>query len=38
MLADFTVLTEDPRGVDAMTLADLPVSATIIGGEVVWER
>jgi predicted amidohydrolase YtcJ len=37
MLADFTVLTADPRGVDAMTLADLPVSATIIGGEVVWE-
>jgi predicted amidohydrolase YtcJ len=37
MLADFTILAEDPRSVDPMTLADLPVSATIIGGEVVWE-
>jgi predicted amidohydrolase YtcJ len=37
MLADFTILSEDPRGVDPMSLAALPVSATIIGGEVVYE-
>jgi len=37
MLADFVVLSADPRSVDPMTLADLPVSATIIGGEVVYE-
>jgi predicted amidohydrolase YtcJ len=36
MLADFTVLAEDPRGVDPMTLAELEVSATVIGGEVVY--
>ena len=35
--ADFVVLEHNPRTVDPMTLADLPVSATIIGGEVVYE-
>jgi predicted amidohydrolase YtcJ len=37
MLADFTILSEDPRSVDPMSLAELPISATIIGGELVWE-
>jgi predicted amidohydrolase YtcJ len=38
MLADFAVLHEDPREVDPSTLADQKVSATIIGGEVVYEE
>jgi hypothetical protein len=37
MLADFTILAQDPRAVDPMTLSDLPVSATVIGGELVYE-
>jgi predicted amidohydrolase YtcJ len=37
MLADFTLLADDPREVDPMSLSELPVSATIIGGELVWE-
>jgi predicted amidohydrolase YtcJ len=37
MLADFTILSEDPRTFDPMGLSELPVSATIIGGEVVYE-
>ena len=37
MLADFTLFADDPREVDPMSLAELPVSATIIGGETVWE-
>jgi predicted amidohydrolase YtcJ len=37
MLADFTLLSDDPREVDPMSLAELPVSATVIGGETVWE-
>lgn len=37
MLADFTILSEDPRTVDPMALSELPVSATIIGGELVYE-
>ena len=37
MLADFAILEADPRTVDPETLADLPVSATIIGGETVYE-
>lgn len=37
MLADFTVLSDDPRLVDPMSLSELPVSATIIAGETVWE-
>ncbi|MCO5177007.1 MAG: amidohydrolase [Thermomicrobiales bacterium] len=38
MLADFAVLEQDPRDVDPSTLADLGVTTTIIGGEVVYER
>lgn len=38
MLADFTILEEDPRQVDPMHLSEVPVSATIIGGETVYER
>jgi predicted amidohydrolase YtcJ len=37
MLADFAVLAEDPRTIDPMTLADLKVTRTIIGGETVYE-
>lgn len=37
MLADFAVLAEDPRKVDPMTLADLPVTRTVIGGDTVYE-
>jgi predicted amidohydrolase YtcJ len=37
MLADVTVLEQDPRTVDPMTLTELKVSATIIGGETVYE-
>lgn len=37
MLADFTILSDDPRLVDPMSLSELPVSATVIGGETVWE-
>ncbi len=37
MLADFTLLADDPREVDPMSLSELPVSATIIGGETVFE-
>jgi predicted amidohydrolase YtcJ len=36
MLADFAILETDPRHVDPLTLAEVPVSATVIGGEVVW--
>lgn len=38
MLADFAVLEEDPRDIDPEQLADAAISATIIGGEVVYER
>ncbi len=38
MLADFAILEQDPRDVDPSTLADLGVTTTIIGGEVVYER
>ena len=37
MLADFTLLADDPREVDPMSLSELLVSATIIGGEIVFE-
>ena len=37
MLADFAILESDPRSVDPEALADIPVSATIIGGETVYE-
>jgi predicted amidohydrolase YtcJ len=37
MLADFAVLEHDPRTIDPMTLADLKVMRTIIGGETVYE-
>jgi predicted amidohydrolase YtcJ len=37
MLADFVVLDEDPRAVEPERLAEIQVSATIIGGEVVYE-
>jgi predicted amidohydrolase YtcJ len=37
MLADVTILERDPRTVDPMALTDLKVSATIIGGETVYE-
>jgi predicted amidohydrolase YtcJ len=37
MLADFVILEEDPRTVDPESLASIKVSATIIGGEIVYE-
>ncbi|HLT19995.1 MAG TPA: amidohydrolase family protein, partial [Thermomicrobiales bacterium] len=37
MLADFAVLDEDPRQVEPERLAEISVSATIIGGETVYE-
>jgi predicted amidohydrolase YtcJ len=32
--ADFTVLEADPLAVDPMTIKDIPVQATILGGRV----
>lgn len=37
MLADFAVLDEDPRQVEPERLAEISISATIIGGETVYE-
>jgi predicted amidohydrolase YtcJ len=37
MLADFAILAEDPRSVDPAGLTDVPVTTTIIGGEIVYE-
>jgi predicted amidohydrolase YtcJ len=36
MLADVTILEQDPRTVDPVALSELKVSATIIGGETVY--
>lgn len=35
--ADFVVLTEDPRAVDPVTIRDIDVHRTVIGGEAVYE-
>ncbi|MGI5286479.1 amidohydrolase [Nonomuraea polychroma] len=37
-LADLTVLGEDPRRVPADRIADVPVVATLVGGEFAYER
>ncbi len=37
MLADFAILAADPRQVDPHTLAELPVTMTIVGGETIYE-
>jgi predicted amidohydrolase YtcJ len=37
MLADLTVLQHDPRTVDPLSLAQLPVTRTVIGGKTVYE-
>ncbi|MEZ4569169.1 MAG: amidohydrolase [Thermomicrobiales bacterium] len=37
MLADLTILEEDPRSVDPESLSSISVGATIIGGETVYE-
>jgi predicted amidohydrolase YtcJ len=37
-LGDFAVLSADPREVEPDALFDLRVEATIIGGEIVWEK
>ena len=37
MLADFAILEQDPRSVEPQALSEIPVSATIIGGETVYE-
>lgn len=36
MLADFAVLAKDPRTVEPTTLADIPVTMTIVGGEPIY--
>ena len=36
-LADFTVLGQDPRAVDPLTIKDIPVQMTVIGGTAVHE-
>ena len=36
-LADLVVLSADPTQVDPMTIKDIPVDMTIVGGEVVNE-
>ena len=36
-LADLAVLSADLRTVPVKELRDLPVSMTVVGGEVVWE-
>jgi predicted amidohydrolase YtcJ len=38
MLADFVVLQDDPRHVEPSTIDQIPVLATLIGGDVVYER
>ncbi len=37
-LADFTVLAKDPAAVLPSEIDAIPVVATVIGGEVAWER
>ena len=37
-LADLTVLGADPTAVDPMTIKDIPVKMTIVGGETVFEE
>lgn len=37
-LADLTVLAADPYTVDPAELKDIPIRATIVGGEVVWSE
>ena len=34
-LADLVVLAADPTQVDPLTIMDIPIEATIVGGEVV---
>ena len=34
-LADFVTLAEDPTSVDPMTIMDIPIQQTIIGGRPV---
>ena len=36
-LADMVVLSEDPTAVDPMTIMDIPIQQTIIGGRTVYE-
>ena len=36
-LADMVVLAEDPTAVDPMTIKDIPIQQTIIGGKAVYE-
>ncbi len=35
-LADLVVLGADPKAVDPMTIKDIPVERTIVGGETVF--
>ncbi|UKD57138.1 amidohydrolase [Amycolatopsis sp. FU40] len=37
-LADLIVLSEDPTTVDPSRIRDLTVDATVIGGQLVWQR
>lgn len=36
-LADLTILADDPTQVDPMTIKDIPVAMTLVGGETVFE-
>ena len=36
-LADMVVLDEDPAQVDPMTIKDIPILRTIVGGKTVYE-
>ncbi len=36
MLADFAILQNDPRKVDPRTIAEIPVTMTIVGGEPIF--
>jgi len=38
MLADLTVLADDPTAVDPTSIKDIPIDLTIVGGRVAYER
>jgi len=37
-LADLVLLDKDPTKVDPDTIKDIPIAATIVGGEFVYEK
>ena len=36
-LADLVILRDDPTAIDPMTIKDIPIEMTMIGGEAVFE-